>query len=275
MMNISRNTLGPVVEAKSRNRSLPKRLPITSRGIGHKITDWERFREFAQTHGGKNREMASLATMWVSRTLVMLCAVRIESKKKTYGYWWTRMTKRQAFEEQLKTKSASNCVRWHFAELITERITPYGYFGWDWAHTLKSAKRLECPVGLRRLSRKPVCAHDICRLSQPRSFEEMWLSVSAASTVPAMPSSLIMPVSTAPKVHWWNVAAAGGMWGLVSSRLLPTWTRLNIGGLRVRMRQRWMNLIASWLCRCCVQLLPQRACVVLYQLDAYFSIAGE
>jgi transposase len=36
-------------------------LPNQPRGNGHKITDWEKFREFAETHGDKTQvEMASL-----------------------------------------------------------------------------------------------------------------------------------------------------------------------------------------------------------------------
>jgi transposase len=60
LFNISRNTIDLWLKRLSVTgdfQSLPNQPP----GNGHKITDWEKFREFAQVHGDKTQvEMASL-----------------------------------------------------------------------------------------------------------------------------------------------------------------------------------------------------------------------
>jgi transposase len=60
LFNISRNTIDLWLKRLSVTgdfQSLPNHPP----GNGHKITDWEKFREFAQVHGDKTQvEMASL-----------------------------------------------------------------------------------------------------------------------------------------------------------------------------------------------------------------------
>jgi len=71
-------------------------LPNEPPGNGHKITDWEKFREFAQTYGDKTQvEMAQLWEGQISdafgtlRERTISRAKRenwIHSKKKTYGY---------------------------------------------------------------------------------------------------------------------------------------------------------------------------------------------
>jgi transposase len=60
LFNISRNTIDLWLKRLSVTgdfQSLPNQPP----GNGHKITDWEKFRKFAQVHGDKTQvEMASL-----------------------------------------------------------------------------------------------------------------------------------------------------------------------------------------------------------------------
>lgn len=58
--NISRNTIGLWLKrlAQTGNFAAKPNQPL---GNGHKITDWEKFREFAKTHGDKTQvEMAAL-----------------------------------------------------------------------------------------------------------------------------------------------------------------------------------------------------------------------
>ena len=60
MFNISRNTIDLWLKRQAETgdfQALPNKPP----GNGHKITDWEKFREFALSHGDKTQvEMASL-----------------------------------------------------------------------------------------------------------------------------------------------------------------------------------------------------------------------
>jgi transposase len=61
MFNISRNTLDLWLK---RAEEVGNCQAIThfQKGCGHKITDWNRFREFAQEHGGKTQ--AQMAKLW-------------------------------------------------------------------------------------------------------------------------------------------------------------------------------------------------------------------
>lgn len=61
MLNISRNTLDLWLkrEAASGNCHAMKNY---QQGCGHKITDWQRFREFIHQHGGKTQ--GQLAKLW-------------------------------------------------------------------------------------------------------------------------------------------------------------------------------------------------------------------
>ena len=60
LFNISRNTIDLWLKRQAETgdfRALPNQHP----GNGHKITDWEKFREFAEAHGDKTQvEMAQL-----------------------------------------------------------------------------------------------------------------------------------------------------------------------------------------------------------------------
>jgi transposase len=60
LFNISRNTIGLWLKRQAQTGNF-EALPNQPPGNGHKITDWEKFREFAKTHGDKTQvEMASL-----------------------------------------------------------------------------------------------------------------------------------------------------------------------------------------------------------------------
>lgn len=60
MLNISRNTLDLWLKRKAQTGD-PSAITRFQKGCGHKITEWKRFQEFAQKHGGKTpREMAKL-----------------------------------------------------------------------------------------------------------------------------------------------------------------------------------------------------------------------
>jgi transposase len=60
MFNISRNTLDLWLKREEQTGDY-QAITQFQQGCGHKITDWERFEEFVQKHGGKTqREMAKL-----------------------------------------------------------------------------------------------------------------------------------------------------------------------------------------------------------------------
>lgn len=60
LFNISRNTISLWLKRQTQTGDFLA-LPNKPNGNGHKITDWEKFREFAKTNGDKTQvEMASL-----------------------------------------------------------------------------------------------------------------------------------------------------------------------------------------------------------------------
>lgn len=64
MFNISRNTLDLWLKREEQTGSY-QAITHYQQGNRHKITDWQRFREFAQTHGDKTQ--AQLASLWGDR----------------------------------------------------------------------------------------------------------------------------------------------------------------------------------------------------------------
>lgn len=54
IFNISRNTLDLWIKRKQATGDY-QAITHYQQGCRHKITDWERFREFAQAHGGKTQ----------------------------------------------------------------------------------------------------------------------------------------------------------------------------------------------------------------------------
>lgn len=61
MLHISRNTVDLWLKREQKTGDF-RAITNFQRGCGHKITDWERFREFIQQHGGKTQ--AELAKLW-------------------------------------------------------------------------------------------------------------------------------------------------------------------------------------------------------------------
>lgn len=61
MLNISRNTLDLWLKRKEQTGNC-EAITHYQQGNRHKITDWQRFREFAQRHGGKTQ--GQMALLW-------------------------------------------------------------------------------------------------------------------------------------------------------------------------------------------------------------------
>ncbi len=61
MLNISRNTLDLWLKRKERTGNC-QAITHYQQGNRHKITDWQRFRDFAKQHGGKTQ--GQMALLW-------------------------------------------------------------------------------------------------------------------------------------------------------------------------------------------------------------------
>ncbi len=61
IFNISRNTIDLWLKRKAQTGDI-KPKPNKPPGNNHKITDWEKFRDFARTHGDKTQEQ--MAELW-------------------------------------------------------------------------------------------------------------------------------------------------------------------------------------------------------------------
>ena len=61
MLNISRNTLDLWLKRKEQTGNC-EAITHYQQGNRHKITDWQRFREFAKQHGGKTQ--GQMALLW-------------------------------------------------------------------------------------------------------------------------------------------------------------------------------------------------------------------
>lgn len=61
LFNISRSTISLWLSRQAQTGDF-QALPNQPPGNGHKITDWEKFREFAKTHGDKTQ--VEMAVLW-------------------------------------------------------------------------------------------------------------------------------------------------------------------------------------------------------------------
>jgi len=112
LFNISRNTINLWLSRQTQTgdcQALPNQPP----GNGHKITDWAKFREFAQTHGDKTQ--VEMATLWQgqisSRTISRaLKKIGFTRKKRLMALQERDEAKRQAFIAELSTLRTEEIV---------------------------------------------------------------------------------------------------------------------------------------------------------------------
>jgi transposase len=86
LFNISRNTIDLWLKRKAQTGDF-KPKPNKPPGHNHKITDWDKFREFAQTHGDKTQEQ--MAQLWegdISSRTISRALERIEFTRKK-NFW--------------------------------------------------------------------------------------------------------------------------------------------------------------------------------------------
>ncbi|HEY9820517.1 MAG TPA: IS630 family transposase [Candidatus Sericytochromatia bacterium] len=177
MMNISRNTLDLWLKREAQTGDC-QAITHYQQGSRNKITDWQRFREFAQAHGGKTQgQMASLWGENVSQQNISDALRKLRlSRKKTYGYRERDDLKRQEFEERLKTKAAAQVVYLDEAGIDNREDYPYGYceVGQRF-QALKSGKRTERVSWIAALKQGNIFAPMTFAGSCNRDLFELWL----------------------------------------------------------------------------------------------------
>ncbi|MBW4571527.1 MAG: IS630 family transposase [Tolypothrix carrinoi HA7290-LM1] len=143
LFNISRNTIDLWLKRQAETgdfQALPNKPP----GNGHKIIDWEKFREFALSHGDKTQvEMASLWEGEISDRTISRALNKIGfTRKKTFGFRERDEDKRQAFVAQLSTLPREKIV--YLDESGMDNRDEYEY-GWNEKgqrfHALRSGQR--------------------------------------------------------------------------------------------------------------------------------------
>ncbi|WP_148662818.1 IS630 family transposase [Scytonema hofmannii] len=143
VFNISRNTIDLWLKRQAETGDF-QALPNQPPGNNHKITDWEKFREFASSHGDKTQvEMASLWEGEISDRTISRALKKIGfTRKKTYGYRERDEAKRQTFIDQLSTLPSEKIV--YLDESGMDSRDEYDY-GWNEKgerfHALKSGRR--------------------------------------------------------------------------------------------------------------------------------------
>ncbi|MBW4574589.1 MAG: IS630 family transposase [Aphanothece sp. CMT-3BRIN-NPC111] len=143
LFNISHNTIGLWLKRLSETGDYQAKSNQPP-GNGHKITDWEEFREFASSHGDKTQvEMAKLWKEQISDRTISRALKKIGfTRKKTYGYRERDEAKRQAFVAQLSTLTPFQIV--YVDESGMDNRDEYAY-GWNKQgerfYALKSGRR--------------------------------------------------------------------------------------------------------------------------------------
>ncbi len=144
VFHVSRNTINLWLQRKAQTGDfLPK--PHHRPGNNHKITDWHKFKAFAQEHGHKTS--AQMAELWdddisprtISRALKKIGFTR----KKTYGYQERWKQQREEFMAQIEQMEPEEVVYLDEAAMNSQDSDyPYGYCEEGKRfHALKSGKR--------------------------------------------------------------------------------------------------------------------------------------
>lgn len=129
MLKISRNTLDLWLKREEQTGDY-RAMTNFQKGCWHKITNWERFREFVKKHGDKTQ--GQMAPLWgdnVSQQNISDARRKmgVSQKKDIRRDLERDELKRQEFQEQLKTKTASQIVYVDEADIDNRDNYPYGY----------------------------------------------------------------------------------------------------------------------------------------------------
>jgi transposase len=94
LFNISRNTIGLWLKRLAQTGGF-EALPNQPLGNGHKITDWEKFKEFVRTHGDKTQvEMSELWSEKISDRTISRALKKIGFSRKK-NLWISRKGRRE------------------------------------------------------------------------------------------------------------------------------------------------------------------------------------
>ncbi|MDJ0708368.1 MAG: IS630 family transposase [Leptolyngbyaceae cyanobacterium MO_188.B28] len=141
--HISRNTINLWLHLKAETGDVhPKVREHT--GHSHKITDWEKFRAFAQKHHDKTqKEMAELWEGDISDRTISRALKKIGfTRKKTYGYRERDEQKRIEFAQRLAALEPEQIVFGDEAGMDNRDGYGYGYSPkGERIHALKSGRR--------------------------------------------------------------------------------------------------------------------------------------
>jgi len=96
LFNISRNTIDLWLKRQAETGDF-QALPNLPPGNGHKITDWEKFREFAKIHGDKTQ--VEMAQLWEGQ----ISDRTISRALKKIGFTVEGSCNRNVFETWLET----------------------------------------------------------------------------------------------------------------------------------------------------------------------------
>lgn len=100
LFNISRNTIGLWLKRLAQTGGF-EALPNQPLGNGHKITDWEKFKEFVRTHGDKTQvEMSELWSEKISGRTISRALKKIGFSRKKKLMDIEKGTKRNAKNSQ-------------------------------------------------------------------------------------------------------------------------------------------------------------------------------
>lgn len=127
--NISRNTLDLWLKREAKEGHCHP-IDCHRQSSKQKIKDWQRFGAFIQQHGGKTQ--AQLAKLWGDNVTQQnisdaLQKLGVSRKKRHPGIKSASKQKRQAKEQQLKTKSALQIIYVDEAGIDNREDYAYGY----------------------------------------------------------------------------------------------------------------------------------------------------
>ncbi|MDF5712149.1 MAG: IS630 family transposase [Nostoc sp. S4] len=205
IFQISRNTINLWLQRHAQTGDYHPKSNRPNR-TNAKITDWEKFSQFAQIHGDKTQaQMAQLWSLNISKRTISRGLKKIGvSKKKTYGYRERDDSKRAIFIQQLE--KIPDSLRVYVDESGMDARDDYGY-GW-----CKRGQRFEALKSGRRTGRvNMIAAYCQQQLMAPFTVEgacnrvvfETWVTTSL---IPVLQPGQVIILDNATFHHGGRIA---------------------------------------------------------------------
>ncbi|QUY43148.1 IS630 family transposase [Acaryochloris marina] len=175
--HISRNTINLWQRLKAETGDLHP-IPRQHLGHSHKITDWDKFRAFAQEHRYKTQ--AQMAELWegqISERTISRALKNIGfTRKKTYGYRQRDEHKRAEFVQKLTTVDPDDIVYADESGMDNRDEYDYGYGPkGERVYALKSGSRSGRVNMIAALRGKQLMAPFTIEGACNRTVFEIWL----------------------------------------------------------------------------------------------------